>query len=171
MSLFHFRKQLDRPPAAADVAGILVRQLEVPSDIQKWLALRERAMAGQEPAVRAWAYDDFRREFVEKPWWRVEHTWCAVTNNAANEKDVLAGAVILGVREGMGGAVPVVHWLLVDARFRRRGIGGALMSHLERAAWDAGWHEVQLETHSGWAAAVAFYQSIGYAPLPGRSPR
>ena len=46
-----------------------------------------------------------------------------------------------------------------------------LMSHLERAAWDAGWREVQLETHAGWSAAVAFYQSIGYAPVRDRSPR
>jgi hypothetical protein len=41
---------------------------------------------------------------------------------------------------------------------------------LERAAWDAGWREVQLETHAGWSEAVAFYHSIGYAPVRDRSP-
>ena len=58
----------------------------------------------------------------------------------------------------------MVHWLLVDPRWRRRGIGRLLMSHLELAAWDDGWREMQLETHAGWAAAVAFYQSMGYEP-------
>lgn len=67
--------------------------------------------------------------------------------------------------------MPVVHWLLVDPNYRRRGIGRLLMNCLERAAWDAGHRELQLETHAGWSAAVAFYQSIGYAPARDPSPR
>jgi GNAT superfamily N-acetyltransferase len=168
--ILHFRKQLADSPVAADVAGISVRQLLLPDDIRPWLTLRGRAMAGETPVSRTWAEPDFRREFVEKPWWRGEHAWCAASNDLDNA-DSLAGAVILGSREGQGGAVPVVHWLLVDPAFRRRGVGRALMFRLERAAWDAGWREVQLETHAGWTAPVAFYQSIGYALVRERSPR
>jgi len=83
----------------------------------------------------------------------------------------VVGAVTLAIREGAARSVPVVHWLLVDPAWRRRGIGRLLMSHLERAAWDAGWREIELETHAGWIEAVAFYQSIGYAPVRERSPR
>lgn len=170
MLVLHFRKQLAGPPAAADVPGISVRQLALPDEIRPWLTLRERAMAGETPAARPWMESDFRREFIDKPWWQNDHAWCAAVNDVG-EGGSLAGAVILGLREGQGGAVPVVHWLLVDPAFRRSGVGRALMSRLERAAWDAGWREVQLETHAGWAAAVAFYQSIGYAPVRERSPR
>jgi GNAT superfamily N-acetyltransferase len=88
-----------------------------------------------------------------------------------DNENMLVGSVMMAIREGRAGSVPVVHWLLVEPAWRRRGIGRLLLSHLERAAWDDGWREVQLETHAGWSAAVAFYHSMGYAPLREPSPR
>jgi GNAT superfamily N-acetyltransferase len=90
---------------------------------------------------------------------------------ASDAASKVVGAVTLAIRESATSGVPVVHWLLVDPAWRRLGIARVLMSQLEHAAWEAGFREVQLETHSGWAAAVAFYQSIGYAPLRDPSPR
>jgi GNAT superfamily N-acetyltransferase len=75
------------------------------------------------------------------------------------------------MREGAVCTIPVVHWLLVDPAWRRRGVGRLLMLHLELAAWHDGYREIELETHAGWGAAVAFYQSMGYAPVRDRSPR
>jgi len=144
-----------------------VRHIVVPDDVGRWLSLRDRAMAGQTPAVRPWSPDDFLVEMLQKPWWQSERTWVAVSQPTPQQP---VGAVTLAVRQGSAGEVPVVHWLLVDPAWRRRGIGRLLMSYLERAAWDAGWREVALETHSGWAAAVALYQSIGYAPPRDPSP-
>ena len=167
MSVLHFRKELTDSPVAMDAAGFCVRQLHLPDDIQAWLALRDRAMKGEIPAARPWTEADFQREFLGKPWWRDEFAWTAVATPTTS----LSGSVFLGLREGADRVVPVIHWLLVDPAFRRRGVARALMSSLERAAWDAGWREVQLETHTGWVAAVSFYQSIGYAPVGGRSPR
>ena len=158
----HFRKQLDRPPVVPDVAGIDVRHMRVPDDVEAWLALRQRAIAGLVPAPRPWLHADYQTEMFDKPWWRAEHSWLAQAAAGAGASPTV-GAVTLAVRQGATSRVAIVHWLLVDPAWRRRGIARALMSHLERAAWDAGWREVQLETHSGWAAAVAFYHSIGYA--------
>ena len=59
-------------------------------------------------------------------------------------------------------ARPAVHWLVVLPAARRQGVGRLLMSHLERAAWDAGHREVLLETHAQWQAAVQFYEALGY---------
>jgi GNAT superfamily N-acetyltransferase len=123
-------------------------------------------MAIETPGARPWSPADFRAEMIEKPWWREDRSWVATTDSA----DVV-GAVTLAIRSGKSISIPVVHWLLVDPSFRRRGIAKLLMSNLEQAAWDDGWREVQLETHAGWQAAVAFYQSIGYAALRERSPR
>ena len=164
-SVIHFRKQLSGPPVEARLANMGVRSMIVPDDIPKWLAVRERAMADEMPRVRAWSEGDFRVEMTDKSWWTPGCTWVATTD------DSVVGAVTLAMRAGEAHTVPVVHWLLVDPAFRRRGVARLLMSYLERAAWDAGWREVQLETHSGWAAAVAFYHSIGYAPLRDRSLR
>jgi len=164
--ILHFRKQLAAPPVAVEVPGIYLRPIQLSNDIAPWLALRERAMASEVPRARSWSVADFSAEMTEKPWWREEHSWIATTDSAD-----CVGAVTLAMRSGENRAVPVVHWLLVDPSFRRRGIAKLLMSSLERAAWDDGHREVQLETHAGWWAAVAFYQSIGYAALRDRSPR
>jgi GNAT superfamily N-acetyltransferase len=166
MPVLHFRKQLTAPPVAVEVPGIYLRQIQISNDIGPWLSLRERAMASETPAPRPWSPSDFHAEMTSNPWWRSKHSWIATTNFAA-----FVGAVTLAMRNGENGAIPVVHWLLVDPRFRRRGIAKLLMSNLERAAWDDGYREVQLETHAGWQSAVAFYQSIGYAALRDRSPR
>jgi len=165
-SILHFRKQLTAPPVAVPVPGICLRQIRIPEDITPWLALRECAMASETPEARPWNPADFRAEMTEKTWWRTDRSWVAITDSA----DVV-GAVTLAIRSGENAAVPVVHWLLVDPLFRRRGIAKLLMSNLEQAAWNDDWREVQLETHAGWQAAVAFYQSIGYAPVRERSPR
>jgi GNAT superfamily N-acetyltransferase len=169
--ILHFRKQLICPPVAAEVAGISVRTVQLPEDISGWLALRERAMAGERPVARPWSEADFHAEMTAKPWWRAEHSWVAVSQEGGGGSNALVGAVTLAERSGREGDVAVVHWLLVDPQQRRRGVGRSLVQQLECAAWDAGWRELQLETHVGWTAAVAFYQSMGYASLRERSPR
>jgi GNAT superfamily N-acetyltransferase len=166
-SVFHFRRQLFRPPDAADVPGISVRNIAVPADVSAWLALRDRAMADQIPLVRPWSDSDFFSEMQSKSWWRPERTWLACESETASP----IGAVTLALREGSASTIPVVHWLLVDPVWRRRGIGRLLVSHLELAAWNDGWREIELETHANWTAALAFYQSIGYAPVRDRPPR
>jgi GNAT superfamily N-acetyltransferase len=189
MSILHFRKQFDAPPVVVEVPGIRVRTFVVPGDVESWLALRTRATAELAPPVRPWSADDFRREMKSKSWWRADHCWLGVagelrvagtaqhpgerSSSAIEPKDLQAiiGAVTLAFREGAGEVIPVVHWLLVDPRWRQRGVARVLMSQLELAAWSAGYREVQLETHANWHAAVEFYQSIGYALLRERSPR
>lgn len=163
MSILHFRKQIAAPPAVVEVPGIRVRTFVEREDIPSWLALRARATAGLMPPARKWSLQDFHAEMTSKSWWRAEWTWLAV--NATQD---VVGAITLACREGGETAVPVVHWLLIDPARRRRGVARALVSYLELAAWNAGHREVQLETHANWQAAVAFYQSIGYAPLRDR---
>jgi putative acetyltransferase len=51
---------------------------------------------------------------------------------------------------------------MVHPRWRRQGLGRHLMAHLETTAWDAGFREIWLETHTAWEAAVKLYQSLGY---------
>jgi GNAT superfamily N-acetyltransferase len=161
-SVLHLRKTLAERPIFGGVVEIGVRQIVVPEDVPGWLALRGRAVAWLKPAVRAWRAEDFAAEMSGKPWWRKDWTWLAAPIDLPGQ---LVGSVTLAVREGEAGEVLVAHWLLVDPRWRRRGIGRLLMAHLEQAAWDAGWREIQLETHANWADAVAFYQSMGFEPV------
>jgi GNAT superfamily N-acetyltransferase len=164
-SVLHLRKKFERPPALLAAPGVRIRSIAVPIDISAWLALRERATANLLPAVRQWSHEDFLAEMVRHTWWRPDWTWLAIDDTE------IVGAVTLAERHGRQASTPVIRWLLVDPTHRRRGIGRALVSHLEQAAWDAGWRDVQLETHAGWSEAVAFYHSIGYSPLRERSAR
>jgi GNAT superfamily N-acetyltransferase len=124
-------------------------------------------MAGETPAARSWSEGDFQREMLDKKWWRDDWTWLATDVSAER----VVGSVTLALREGTDSTVLVVHWLLVDPACRRRGVAKLLMSYLERAAWDNGWRQIELETHANWAAAVGFYQSMGYEAVRGRSVR
>jgi GNAT superfamily N-acetyltransferase len=166
-TVLHFRRQLVSPPVALKVPVVDVRNITIPDDVPAWLALRDRAMAGQKPPARPWSERDFQSEMVSKPWWSANRTWLAMS--APDQR--LMGSVTLAMRQGATRTVPVVHWLLVEPALRRRGVGRLLMAQLERSAWDAGWRQIELETHAGWDAAMAFYHSIGYAPVRERSPR
>jgi GNAT superfamily N-acetyltransferase len=162
MSVLHFRKELKERPISVDLPGIAVRNFDLARDMAAWLTLRDRAVAWLKPTARTWMAEDFRAEMSGKAWWRADWTWLAAPEDAPS---TIVGSVTLAVREGASGSMPVVHWLLVDPRWRRRGIGRLLMARLEAAAWEAGWRELQLETHANWSEAVAFYQSIGFEPL------
>jgi len=167
--ILHLRRELLNPPVERVPAGIEIRTFVVPDDVEGWLQLRHRATAGLTPPVREWTRDDFEAQLLCKPWWRDDWTWLSIDPSRAGS--AVIGAVKLAMRSSAAADVPIVHWLLVDPACRRRGIGRMLTSQLECAAWKAGWRQIELETHSGWKEAAAFYQSMGYAPVPGRSPR
>jgi len=86
--------------------------------------------------------------------------WFAEVDGAPAREPI--GTVALAIRQSASTAVPVVHWLCVLPQWRRRGVGKLLMNTLERAAWDAGYREVALETHEGWREAAAAYEAMGY---------
>lgn len=165
--VLHLCKHWQRPPAAFEVPGIDVRPILLPHDVDAWLQLHAKATARLTPRVRPWTPADFQAAMVRQPWWRTDRTWIAFATNdpAPSDSSLEAiGAVTLAVRAGRTARVAVIHWLLVDPVWRRRGVGRLLISQLEQAAWSDGWREVHLETHARWTDAVTFYQSIGYSP-------
>jgi GNAT superfamily N-acetyltransferase len=167
--ILHLRKELVDPPVERLAANFLVRSIVLPDDIEGWLELRKRATANLTPPVREWSRAEFMSQMIERAWWRDEQTWLAI--DAASGRPTVIGAVTLALRTGPVASLPIIHWLLVDPAWRRRGVGRMLMSRLECAAWEAGWREIELETHAGWSEAAAFYHSMGYAPVRERSPR
>ena len=148
----------ERPEATA-VEGVRLRTFSGPADIPAWLGLRERSFARQRLGVREWSSEDFQREFLAKPWWRPEAMWLAEVEGG------VAGSVSLARRETATSSKPVVHWLMVAPRFRRRGLGRLLMATLEAAVWDAGERQVWLETHAAWREAAELYRALGYASV------
>jgi GNAT superfamily N-acetyltransferase len=148
---------IERPPS---VAGVRLRTFGQAADVEAWLALRDRAFARERVGVRAWSGVDFRGEFQERWWWRPQWMWLV----EAEERELI-GSVTLAMRGEPEAAKPVVHWLMVAPRWRRRGVGRLLLSHLEQAAWEEGYREIWLETHAQWKAAVEFYEALGFKPV------
>ncbi len=181
-TVLQFNRRLPSKPEIPPLSGIAVRHFAGESDIPAWLELRHRAFARQRIGVRQWTEADFQAEFTDRWWWQPQRMWLA--DNSIAEPSPLGrgqvsagdslwrgegashqiiGTVALAMRgEQAAHARPVVHWLMVHPRWRRRGLGRLLMAHLETAAWDAGHRELWLETHVAWEAAVKFYESLGY---------
>ncbi len=156
-------KKLSSRPDPPPVAGVRLRNFTGVQDIEIWLELRRRAFARQRVGIGVWDAADFEREFLHKPWWRPECMWFAETQELLPCGEVV-GTVTLARRGIPPRDKPVVHWLAVAPRYRKRGVGKLLMSTLEAAVWDEGGRQVWLETHQAWAEAARLYASLGYEP-------
>jgi GNAT superfamily N-acetyltransferase len=156
-AVVHRKHRLQVRPPSLSAPDVELRTYRGDEDIAIWLRLREQAFARQKVGVRQWDTEDFRREFLEKPWWRSDWMWFAETLQSE-----VIGTLTLAIRQSAVAAIPVVHWLCVLPKWRRRGIGKLLMNTLEQSAWDAGYREVALETHEGWREAAAAYEAMGY---------
>lgn len=162
--ILQLTKRLTERPIAEEVVGVSLRNYAGRSDIAIWRDLRQRAFARQKVGIGAWDVADFEREFLAKPWWQPEAMWLAEAELLLLPSEVV-GTVTLARRGDAPDAKPVVHWLCVLPRFRRRGIGRLLITTLESAAWDAGERQIWLETHSAWREALELYQALGYEPV------
>jgi GNAT superfamily N-acetyltransferase len=153
MSILHLNKNLSDPTRPSRIDNGALRNYR-PTDLPAWLAMRNRAVAELIPMPRPWTEADFHRQMTAADGWRNDCTWVAETN------DKLVGSVTLARR----GSLAVVHWLVVDPAWRRQGIAGRLMAKCEQAAWQQGHHQIGVETHKNWRAAVEFYMRLGYSP-------
>ena len=77
----------------------------------------------------------------------------------AQDDDRIVGTV-MGGYDGHRGWI---YSLAVDPRSRRRGIGRALMAHVEQALAGLGCAKVNLQVFASNAATAAFYLKLGYA--------
>ena len=154
----HLFKPLCAELRVAEISGISVRPFQAPGDLQGWLDLRERAFTGQSPSVGKWSQADMRRELLDKPWWKPERTLMAVCRATAK----VVGSATLAVQIRNQRPTATLHWLMVEHAWRRRGVGRALVSQLEHAAWADGFRQVWLETHTGWKGATSLYLKLGY---------
>jgi GNAT superfamily N-acetyltransferase len=170
-SVLQLRRDITSRPEICSIGEINVRHYQGDTDVPAWLALRHQAFARQRIGVRQWTEGDFHAEFTGRWWWQPERMWLAeilendsigAVGQAKHQLIATATLAMRGEADQTQQARPVVHWLVVHPRWRRRGIARLLMAHLEAAAWDAGYREIWLETHAAWEAAVKFYQSLGY---------
>ena len=166
-SVLQLSKRLTACSQPSLLKGVTIIQFAGHGDIEAWLNLRDSTFARERTGVRKWSEGDFVEEFLHRWWWRPQWMWLAEaeagpTGESAGKQ--FLGSVTLAMRGEPDRARPVVHWLMVDPRWRRHGIGRLLMAHLEAAAWEAGYREVRLETHASWEAAARFYETLGYKP-------
>jgi len=156
---------LKNRPAIEPADGVRLRTYRSDDDIRRWIDIRHKSFAHQRLGVSRWNCEDFQREFISKRWWRPDHLWFAESEPATeSEVPETVGTVTLALRGSGEEAKPVVHWLAVVPRWRRRGIGRLLIKRLEATCWDAGYRQVWLETHVAWTAAARLYESLGYRP-------
>ncbi len=74
----------------------------------------------------------------------------------------VGGAVAATVMGGYDGHRGLVYAVAVAGPHRRRGVGTALVRHLEAALAGRGCLKVNLQVRAANAGAVAFYERLGY---------
>jgi ribosomal protein S18 acetylase RimI-like enzyme len=75
---------------------------------------------------------------------------------------VTDGAVMATVMAGYEGHRGWMNYLAVSPRFRSRGLGRALVEHVERLLLERGCPKVNLQVRASNPDAVAFYRRLGY---------
>jgi ribosomal protein S18 acetylase RimI-like enzyme len=76
---------------------------------------------------------------------------------------ILDGSLVGTVMGGYDGHRGWIYSLAVSPSFRRRGIGTALMRHVERKLVKRGCPKVNLQILASNAGTVEFYKTLGYA--------
>ncbi len=155
-------RQLSERPTVTSETALRLRPFKEDADIDRWLILRSKAFAFERLGVRSWTRDDFQQEFLDKWWWAPTRLWFAELAEENGATPLQVGTVALADRGNEQNPRPVVHWLCVLPRYRRRGIAKQLMNTLESYCWERDWREIALETHVKWQRAVAFYRALGY---------
>lgn len=156
-------KQLDTQPVLPHSADIAIRTYAGEADLARWLDVRNAAFTELSPGGRPWTAAQFKREFLSRCWWRPDWLWFAEDQAALAGRCV--GVVGLALRDNGQRQQAAVHWLAVRPEAAGRGIASALLSQLERAAWEAGFRELRAQTHVNWKAAMAFYASRGFVRI------
>ncbi len=129
-------------------------------DVEAWLSIQNQAFRDR---PRPWKRADFQRELHERNWFRPQHLWLAETPELAAPVGTIALELVSCTpalsNEPLGGRI---HWLAVDPRFQRRGIGRTLVLRLEQECWERGAEQITLETLRSWTSVTGFYRSLGY---------
>lgn len=92
---------------------------------------------------------DIRRKLAVNPEWFL----------VAEQEGRVVGTAMVGY-EGHRGWI---NYLAVEPRYQRAGFGRALMDEAERILRAAGCPKINLQVRASNAAAVAFYQQLGFA--------
>jgi len=73
-----------------------------------------------------------------------------------NKKEIVGFLVAMRARGGVG----YINWLGVEKKFRRQGVGKALVDHWEKWAKNHGFHKLRVQTSN--FANRPFYEKLGF---------
>lgn len=136
----------DRPPDSAD--GDLADSLRFPRSPERTKATESFVHGRRGPVVRP---EGLLGELVSRPGREVE-VWLA-TAGTLGECVGLVALVTTAATASIG-------WLLVSPRWRRRGIGRALVATAVGAAARRGRGPLTADTRADWPEAMAFWQAV-----------
>jgi GNAT superfamily N-acetyltransferase len=86
---------------------------------------------------------------------------------SALQENQLVGSVLGIICEELYGECKpflLIEDLIVDHKYRRKGIGKALMAEIEMIALENDCYQILLITHNDRTDAIAFYESLGFNP-------
>lgn len=112
----------------------------------------EAVVALWEEAGLTRPWNDPRKDIARKL--QVQREWFLVVEDE--------GRIVATVMAGYDGHRGWVNYLAVAASHRGRGLGRTLMTEVERLLGEAGCPKVNLQVRTTNAAALGFYEALGY---------
>ena len=86
-----------------------------------------------------------------------------LTARISEKNDPIAGILTLAIYRVPTGLRSIVEDVIVDEKFRRRGIAEALLKHAVEVARDAGAGNISLSANPSREAAHRLYQKLGFS--------
>ncbi len=158
-----FKPEYKERVAGGRMQGLVTRKA-VADDAAGLLALAEALTRYHDDVPRLTRAGVERDFFGASPWFH---------GLVAEAAGALVGyaALLPLARLGYGERGLDLHHLFVVAAARRLGVGSALVRAAEVLGRDLGCSYLIIGTHPGNAAAQAYYQRMGYGPLPNTAVR
>lgn len=108
----------------------------------------------------------WREVFPNNPWWNVPERDIQSKLQIQRELFLVAtvDSTIVGTAmAGYDGHRGWVYYVAVSPKYRRQGIGEALMKRVEQDLIEIGCPKINLQVRAHNAGAVAFYEKLGYS--------
>ncbi len=147
-------RELTDLPEAKPPAGYRIRTYETGDD-SAFVRIKNAAFLS-EGGGRAWTEVDFRKEYLDSPYFEPARVLFAICNGEP------VGTTTAWTAMNRGKEVGLIHWVAVVPEHRRKGLGWVLNVRAVHKLKELGYGEAILNTSETLESAVRLYHRLGF---------
>lgn len=160
-SLRMWRELKDLPDASAP-AGYRIRTYQSGDDTA-FVRIKNAAFMSENAGGRAWTAADFKKEYLDSPYFEPKRVLFAVFGDAP------VGTTTAWTATYRGREVGLIHWVAVVPEHRSKGLGWVLNVNALHKLRALGYGEATLNTSETLESAVRLYRRLGFEVIVRRA--